>query len=204
MISKTVVNKVPKKDKKQALLDSALALFVDQGFHATSTASIAKKAGVATGTLFHHFASKDALLNHLFMAVKLEFAEDISQGILTRGQTGKDLKSDAEHLWQHAIDWALQNPIKQRFFLQYSMSSEVDATIREQAMNSVLHFVVVLIEKGQQQGIIADFPIPLMLANCHGQYLAAIRYFTDHPQWGDDVSQRQASFELFWRSMKVD
>ena len=47
-----------KIDKKQAILDTALTLFVSQGFYATSTASIAKTAGVATGTLFHHFASK--------------------------------------------------------------------------------------------------------------------------------------------------
>lgn len=203
-MSKTVSPKVQKKDKKQALLDSALALFVEQGFHATSTASIAKKAGVATGTLFHHFATKDDLLNYLFISVKQEFADDINHTLAHMDNVGKDLKSDAEKLWQQAIDWALLHPIKQKFFMQYSMSNDIDAQTREQAMSSVLNFLVVLIEQGQQQKIIADFPIALMLENCHGQYLAAIRYFSDNPQWGSDLSQRQASFELFWRSMKAE
>lgn len=48
----------PMTDKRQAILETALRLFVDQGFHGTSTASIAKQAGVATGTLFHHFPTK--------------------------------------------------------------------------------------------------------------------------------------------------
>ncbi|WP_144210524.1 TetR/AcrR family transcriptional regulator [Shewanella donghaensis] len=193
-----------RQDKKQAILDSALHLFVEQGFHGTSTASIAKHAGVATGTLFHHFKSKDDLLNHLFISIKQEFADDITQALSTMINTGKDLKTDAEYLWQQAINWALANPIKQRFFLQYSMSSDINSVTRDQAMNGILHFVVALIAKGQQQKIIADFPIALMLENCHGQYLAAIRYFTDNPQWGSDQSQRQASFELFWRSMKAE
>jgi len=193
----------PKVEKKQAILDSALHLFVEQGFHATSTASIAKKAGVATGTLFHHFANKSALLNHLFITIKQAFADDISQALASTVSDGKDIKSDTEYLWQQAIDWALRNPMQQRFFLQYSMSSDIEPSVRDQAMHSVLHFIVVLIEQGQQQKIIADFPLPLMLENCHGQYLAAIRYFTDNPQLGDDPAQRNASFELFWRSMKA-
>ena len=62
MSSKSIVT----TDKKQAILHSALQLFVNKGFNATSTASIAKAAGVATGTLFHHFPTKNLLaLVHL-------------------------------------------------------------------------------------------------------------------------------------------
>lgn len=192
-----------KKDKKQALLDSALCLFVEQGFHGTSTASIAKKAGVATGTLFHHFASKEALLNYLFVTIKQEFANNITTALSISADIAGGVKKEAQLLWQLAIDWALLNPIKQRFFLQYSLSADISSETRHQAMNVILDFVVILIEKGQRQGILADFPIALMLENCHGQYFAAIRYFTEHPQWGNDATQRKASFELFWRSMEA-
>lgn len=64
-----------KRTKKQAILETALQLFVSQGFHGTSTATIAREAGVATGTLFHHFPSKEQLLEQLFLGVKQEFAE---------------------------------------------------------------------------------------------------------------------------------
>lgn len=202
-MTKIVATQVQKFDKKQAILNSALQLFVDQGFHATSTASIAKKAGVATGTLFHHFPSKGKLLNQLFISVKQEFANDICHAVSNMENAGQDLKTDAEHLWQESIDWALCNPSKQRFFMQYSMSSEIDIAIRDQAMNTVLYFIGELMKKGQQQGIIADFPLALMLENCHGQYLAAIRYFTENPRLGNDCTQRKASFELFWRSMQA-
>ncbi|WP_241190326.1 TetR/AcrR family transcriptional regulator, partial [Enterobacter kobei] len=45
------------EDKKQALLDAATAAFAQSGI-AASTALIARKAGVAEGTLFRYFATK--------------------------------------------------------------------------------------------------------------------------------------------------
>ncbi|MEO3681181.1 TetR/AcrR family transcriptional regulator [Shewanella vesiculosa] len=186
-------------DKKQAILDSALQLFVKKGFNATSTASIAKAAGVATGTLFHHFPTKKDIMSQLFLSIKQEFATNM----ISNTDFSGDIEQDANTLWQKAIDWAIAQPLKQLFFLQYSMSADIDADVRKQAMNSILGFVVELIEQGKQQQIIADFPNALLLENCHGQYLAAIRFFTDNPNLGDDDAHRNASFRLFWQAMKA-
>jgi AcrR family transcriptional regulator len=195
MSSKAVMN----TDKKQAILDSALQLFVKKGFNATSTASIAKAAGVATGTLFHHFPTKKDIMSQLFLSIKQEFATNM----ISNTDFSGDIEQDANTLWQKAIDWAIAQPLKQLFFLQYSMSADIDADVRKQAMNSILGFVVELIEQGKQQQIIADFPNALLLENCHGQYLAAIRFFTDNPNLGDDDAHRNASFRLFWQAMKA-
>ncbi|MCZ4339370.1 TetR/AcrR family transcriptional regulator [Shewanella colwelliana] len=188
-----------KSDRKQAILDTALALFVAQGFHATTTASIAREAGVATGTLFHHFASKDALMDHLFLAVKQEFADAI---VSAANQSG-DLKQDAKTLWFSALDWAIAHPLKQEFFQLYSMSPTIEQPVRAQAMNTILGFIANLIEQGQQQGILANYPIGLMQDNCHGQYLAATRYFIDHPDKWQLDDHKEASFNLFWHAMVI-
>ena len=57
-------------EKKQCILDASLKLFVDNGFHGTSTSEIAKTAGVATGTLFHYFKTKKELINSLYFHTK--------------------------------------------------------------------------------------------------------------------------------------
>ncbi|MGS0682349.1 TetR/AcrR family transcriptional regulator [Shewanella sp. 125m-7] len=186
-------------DKKQAILNTALTLFVSQGVYATSTASIAKQAGVATGTLFHHFSSKEELMNHLFLSIKQEFADAIQAQV--RQQS--DLKADAQHLWQVAINWAMANPLKQAFFQQYSMSPSISSDVRLQAMHSILSFMGELIQQGQKSGILANYPLPLMLESCHGQYIAATRFFLDNPQAWNDEQYRQASFAMFWNAMKV-
>jgi AcrR family transcriptional regulator len=53
---------------RQRLIRSALELFTTRGYHDTTTAQIAKKAGVAEGTIYRHFASKQQLVNELYRA----------------------------------------------------------------------------------------------------------------------------------------
>jgi AcrR family transcriptional regulator len=52
----------------QRLSRAALELFSSRGYHDTTTAQIAKKAGVAEGTIYRHFPSKQQLLNELYRA----------------------------------------------------------------------------------------------------------------------------------------
>jgi AcrR family transcriptional regulator len=52
----------------QRLIRAALELFSTKGYHDTTTAQIAKKAGIAEGTIYRHFPSKQQLLNELYRA----------------------------------------------------------------------------------------------------------------------------------------
>ncbi|NJN17682.1 MAG: TetR family transcriptional regulator [Oscillochloris sp.] len=47
------------------LFAAALRLFREHGFEATTVEQITRAAGVAKGTFFTHFASKDAILDHI-------------------------------------------------------------------------------------------------------------------------------------------
>jgi len=49
-------------DKKESRLAAALELFANDGYNATSTSKIAKKAGVSEGLIFRHFENKKGLL----------------------------------------------------------------------------------------------------------------------------------------------
>ena len=49
-------------DKKEKILNAALALFAREGYRASSTAKIAREAGVSEGLIFRHFTNKEGLL----------------------------------------------------------------------------------------------------------------------------------------------
>jgi AcrR family transcriptional regulator len=61
-----------KQSTKEKILDAALEVFSEKGFHVTTVDEIAEHAGVGKGTLYRHFANKETLFNEL---VKLRLAE---------------------------------------------------------------------------------------------------------------------------------
>ena len=54
---------------RQRLLDAAMALIEEGGYGAASVIAIVERAGVAAGTLYRHFASKEELFVEVFRAV---------------------------------------------------------------------------------------------------------------------------------------
>jgi TetR/AcrR family transcriptional regulator, fatty acid metabolism regulator protein len=53
-------------DKRRLILDSAIHVFADQGFHHCRVSDVADEAGVAYGLVYHYFESKEEILNTLF------------------------------------------------------------------------------------------------------------------------------------------
>ena len=57
-------------DKREAILDAALELFGERGFHGTAVPQVAERAGVGAGTIYRYFESKEALVNAVYQRWK--------------------------------------------------------------------------------------------------------------------------------------
>ena len=68
-------------EKQEIILSTALRLFAENGYDATSTSKVAKEAGVSEGLIFRHFQNKDGLLNAI-MANGMEKAETYFAAIM--------------------------------------------------------------------------------------------------------------------------
>ena len=53
-------------DKRRLILDAAIRVFANQGFHHCRVSDVADEAGVAYGLVYHYFGSKEEILNQLF------------------------------------------------------------------------------------------------------------------------------------------
>lgn len=104
------------EDKKQALLEAATAAFAQSGI-AASTSAIARSAGVAEGTLFRYFATKDELLNELYLAIKLRL-------VRTR------------NIWNSYIDWGVRNPMEHKAIRRMALSERITDETRRQVKES--------------------------------------------------------------------
>lgn len=93
------------EDKKQALLEAATQAIAQSGI-AASTAVIARNAGVAEGTLFRYFATKDELINTLYLHLKQDLCQSM---IMELDRSITDAKMMTRFIWNSYISWGL-NP----------------------------------------------------------------------------------------------
>ena len=75
----------------QAILAAAEEVFADEGFHAGHMGTIATKAGVSVGTLYNHFADREAMLAGLLAARRAELIGKLDGAI--RDTTGQPLRA---------------------------------------------------------------------------------------------------------------
>jgi TetR/AcrR family fatty acid metabolism transcriptional regulator len=68
-------------DKRERILDAAERVFAQHGFFAARVSEIAKQAGVADGTIYLYFKSKDELLISLFESRMERFNQLLAEAI---------------------------------------------------------------------------------------------------------------------------
>jgi AcrR family transcriptional regulator len=64
-----------KEERRKQILEAALTIFSQKGFHATNVSDVAAQAGVSQGTIYWYFESKE----ELFTAALLSFFEDFGE-----------------------------------------------------------------------------------------------------------------------------
>jgi AcrR family transcriptional regulator len=67
-------------DTREAILDAALSLFAERGFHGASMPALAARAGVAAGTPYRHFDGKEELVNSLYRREKRRLMDALLEG----------------------------------------------------------------------------------------------------------------------------
>ncbi|MGE0400466.1 MAG: TetR/AcrR family transcriptional regulator [Kofleriaceae bacterium] len=95
-----------KGDKREAILDAALELFVERGFFGTAVPEIADKAGVGAGTIYRYFESKEALVNAIYRQQKQSFAGVVLADFPANSSTRDQFRT----MWMRMAKFATENP----------------------------------------------------------------------------------------------
>ncbi|HEH9409790.1 MULTISPECIES: TetR/AcrR family transcriptional regulator [Aeromonas] len=186
----------PMTDKRRQILDAALALCAEDGLQGAATARIAKAAGVANGTLFHHFPSKEVLIQCLYQDIKLRLGAAI-----TEADAALSLCEQARHYWQQAMQWMQAHPNELKFVLGFFHSPLLARSLRSQILSETLRFLPQLLTQGQASGALMQAPPALMLEVCQSQFLACASLFVDQPELGQDAHWQASAFALFWSAI---
>src|SRR4051812_18332296 len=102
-------------DKRSAILNNALDLLVEHGFHNTPMSLISKEAGVSAGIIYHYFESKEELILELYREIKQKFVE-----LLFAGEPPKLDSLDAmTQVWLNAYHYYVSHPRETLFLEQF-------------------------------------------------------------------------------------
>jgi AcrR family transcriptional regulator len=106
------------EDKRNAILAAAAEVFAERGLGAP-TSAISQAAGVAEGTLFTYFATKDELVIALYLEIKRDLAEAMLEGF----PSGKGIRQRLEHVWNQYVSWGVAHGTHHRALRQIEVWS---------------------------------------------------------------------------------
>lgn len=184
------------KDKRTAIMEAALKLFTERGFHGTSTAQISKEAGVATGTLFNYFPTKEDLINSLYFEVKGRLSRSMGTGIEIESTFQERLR----RLWSNSINWGVDDQEEFLFVGQFCSSPYITKYTREEVMKEYI-FLHNLVNEGIKTGEIKDFSPELTIAMFYQGSRAVVSLILDSNVALDKDKLIEKGFQIIWNGL---
>lgn len=118
-----------KVDRAALVRRALIELVAENGFRGTAMAAVAERAGVATGTAYVHYASKDDLVLAAYVEVKAELGRAAAQSVTGTGSPAEMFRATWHGMHRHLA----ADPVAARFLVQVE-SSPYAAAAHEAAM----------------------------------------------------------------------
>ena len=147
---------------REALLDAALAAFSERGYGSTTMTDVRRAAGASTGSLYHHFPTRE----HLAAAVWLDALGQFQDGFAKALRRSRDAEAGVRAGVRFHLRWVREHPDLARLLL-----SDQDPAVRRAAAaeleerNARFFAAVRDWHAGHvEQGALRDLPFELIYA----------------------------------------
>jgi TetR/AcrR family transcriptional regulator, repressor of fatR-cypB operon len=158
------------QDKPDAILEAALELFVERGFHGTTVPEVADRAKVGAGTIYRYFENKEALVNALYRKWK----GVIAQMVVREFPVDKPAREQFRTIWSRMSEFALAHPRELAFLELHHHGTYLDEESRAME-NQVLEFAAMMIQRAQAEQALKPLDPALLLALVMGAFVGVLR-----------------------------
>ncbi len=186
-------------EKRAKILEAALQLFVEQGFHATPTSAITKRAGVSAGILFHYFNTKEELIYTLFLETKLDFYSAMIAGI----EKIKSPESRFRLIWSNMWNYGLDHPHHFRFVQQIHNSPFIERIHEDPEVQQKNNQLAEMVKDSIATGLLKNIPIELHISNIYHMTLGLVELIKSNPDLRNDNAFIEQAWECFWDCAKA-
>ena len=140
----------PTADKRVAILDAATAVFAKRGFFNAQVADVARAAGIAAGTVYLYFRSKDEILTSIFDRTMKEAIDEGRDAL-------KDVRDPVERLRQiarlHLTRLGSDRNLAIVFQIELRQTTKFMERFSKTGLRDYLAVIQQTIEEGQARGV---------------------------------------------------
>jgi len=180
------------EDKRNAILDAATRVFAERGLTAAPTSEISKEAGVAEGTLFTYFKTKDDLMNALYREIKLELADAMMSGFPRK----KSVRTRLQHVWDGYVNWGVTNSEQRKVLAQLLVSGVLSKESIEAGSAPFVEMQNMIRNAMGQHILRADLPTELISKVMGALAEATMDLMVSKPAMAKKY--RDGGFEIYW------
>jgi AcrR family transcriptional regulator len=186
-------------EKREAIMQAALELFVERGFYGVAVPEIADRAHVGAGTIYRHFESKEALVNALYRQEKQRFAQTVIIAFPAIDRARELFRT----LWTRMATFATTNQSSFVFLELHHHAPYLDAPSRavEQRMLELFEGVI---KSAQDRGELKRAPPRLLMGIVMGAFTGVMRSCVE-AEVGHEVSADdwKTAEQCVWEAIRV-
>ncbi|HEY3819696.1 MAG TPA: TetR/AcrR family transcriptional regulator [Polyangiaceae bacterium] len=165
----------PADSRREALvariLEAALELFAERGYHGTSVPSVMERAGVGGGSLYRLFESKEVLVNAVFREAKRRLEHALRDGVDASLQP----RALFDGLWARLAAFARAEPLRFRFLELQDHAPYLDGESRQLEL-AVLAPMLLACMDFQRRGVFrSDVEAPAIMAFVWGAFVGLVK-----------------------------
>ncbi len=150
---------VANPDKRIQIMESAITLFVTQGFQQTSMAQLSKSSGIAIGTMYHYFKGKDELIGQTYLYVTKRFGAFVT---ISEAETKLSFKDRFHLVWVRAYTFYVDHPNYFFFKDTLNYSPLVSQELKEEGSQYYQASMDLIIEGIEQKIFASNNPVVLL------------------------------------------
>jgi len=149
-----------KRDKRRHILEAAVSVFAQAGFHKSRVSDIAREADVADGTIYLYFKSKDDILISIFEATMSEMIERVETAISGIDDPLERLRTFALN---HMDNVESNRAVAKVLLVELRLSNTFMKEYKPTRLQSYMDVIGRLIAEGQERGTVRQDVNPTII-----------------------------------------
>jgi AcrR family transcriptional regulator len=184
-------------DKKDLIFEAVLEIALQGGLSATPMSKIANQAGIAAGTIYRYFESKEVLLSQLYSGI----ADELYLVMAKLHDESLPLKECIFQMWKGIIEYYLSNSNKVKFMHEYRLSYQTSSEVLCKQKEVYALFTDVL-HRGVASNIIRPISCAVMSSFVLGPITELYTYHESGITIVDENTIKEA-FNVLWQGISM-